>query len=382
MIASFLEKKASLRILAAATFMAFMAAAAQGIHAQADAPKFKVLAFFTTADDQGHISYEHEANRFFPKMAKQYGFTYDSTRNWSDCNAANLAKYQVVMFLDNRPEATAQRDAFKQYMDNGGAWMGFHFAAFALNNSAVVQNWDWYHNTFLGSGEYKSNTWRPTSAVLRVEDTTHAYTKGLPVTFKSSPNEWYRWNNDLTKQPNIKILLSIDPASYPLGTGPKPEEIWHDGYYPVVWTNTKYRMLYANMGHNDIDYGGTNKELSQTFADTIQNKLIMNTLLTLGGANTVGTAPRATPRILEAAAAGPEMDIGMHGSRLTVTGKGILAFQVSIFDLHGRKVAEGQTDAGTIAFERNALAMDKGTYLIRMTSNSGKNSRVFTLAGI
>ena len=37
----------------------------------------------------------------------------------------------------------------------------------------------------------------------------------------SSPNEWYRWSNDLRKNPDIKILLSIDSSSFPLGTGPK-----------------------------------------------------------------------------------------------------------------------------------------------------------------
>jgi hypothetical protein len=65
-------------------------------------------------------------------------------------------------------------------MDNGGAFIGFHFAGFALNNSAFPQNWDWYHNTFIGAGQYKSNTWHPTSAILRVEDTTHPVTKNLP----------------------------------------------------------------------------------------------------------------------------------------------------------------------------------------------------------
>ena len=132
-------------------------------------------------------------------------------------------------------------------MENGGAWMGFHFAAFALTPSSYNQDWDWYHNEFLGSGQYVSNTWRPTSALLRVEQ-KHPATKGLPTVFKSSPNEWYRWEKDLRKNPDISILLSIDSTSFPLGTGPKPDEIWHSGYYPVAWTNKKYSMLYMNMG--------------------------------------------------------------------------------------------------------------------------------------
>lgn len=244
--------------------------------------KFKVIAFYTAKNDQAHISYVHEANKWFPKAAQENHFEYDSTSNWDNLNAQFLAKYQVVLFLDTRPETPSQREAFQKYMENGGGWMGFHFSAFALNNSDYPQNWDWYHNTFLGSGEYGSNTWRPTSAVLRVEN-QHPVTKNIPKTFSSAPNEWYRWSNDLTKNKDIEILLAIDESSFPLGTGPKAHEIWHSGYYPVVWTNKNYKMVYVNMGHNDIDYEhGTNKTLSYTFENKVESQVILNALLWLG----------------------------------------------------------------------------------------------------
>ncbi len=246
-------------------------------------PQFKVIAFYTAKNDKAHISFVHEANRWFPELAQKYNFSYDSTNNWANLNLDFLSKYQIVLFLDTRPEDNAQRAAFQQYIEDGGAWMGFHFSAFALNHSAYNQDWDWYHNQFLGVGQYKSNTWRPTSAVLRVEDLKHPVTKKLPKTFKSSPNEWYRWEKDLRQNKDINVLLSIDPSSFPLGTGPKAHEIWHSGDYPVVWTNKNYRMLYVNMGHNDIDYENkTNKELSFQFANETQNQLIINALLWLG----------------------------------------------------------------------------------------------------
>jgi len=116
-----------------------------------------------------------------------------------------------------------------------------------------------------------------------VEDRKHPATKHLPEKFKSQPNEWYAWKNDLRTNPNIQILISVDSSSFPLGTGPKPHEIWHSGYYPVVWTNTKYRMIYINMGHNDIDYEHrTNRELSFTFTNRTQNRLIIDALKWLG----------------------------------------------------------------------------------------------------
>jgi hypothetical protein len=255
--------------------------------AQSLAPKFNVIAFYTGRNDLAHISFVHEANQWFPKMAAKYNFVYDCTTNWSQLNTEYLSHFQVVLFLDTRPDDPSQRLAFQKYMEEGGAWMGFHFAGFALTPSEYPQNWEWYHDQFLGSGEYVSNTWRPTAAILRVEDQTHPATLGLPVTFKSAPNEWYRWSNDLRTNADIKILVSIDPASFPLGTGPKTNEIWHRGYFPVVWTNKKYRMIYFNMGHNDMDYehkfDNSNRTLSYTFDNEVQDRLILDSLLWLGG---------------------------------------------------------------------------------------------------
>jgi hypothetical protein len=250
------------------------------------APAIHVIAFYTAIHDKAHISFVHEANRWFPEMAKKYNFTYDSTNDWSNMNAGFLSKYQVVLFLDTRPEGPDKRLAFQKYMDNGGGWMGFHFAAFALTPSDYPQNWDWYHNIFLGSGSYASNTWHPTPAVLRVEYRNPA-TKDLPDTFRTAANEWYRWSNDLRTNPDIRILLSIDSSSFPLGNGPKLHEIWHSGYYPVVWTNKKYKMVYFNMGHNDIDYDHkTDQELSHTLDNAIEDRLILNSLIWVGSSRT------------------------------------------------------------------------------------------------
>ncbi len=251
--------------------------------AQNDQSVFHVIAFYTGREDLAHISFVHEANRWFPAMAPKNHFTYDSTNNWNNLNEEFLSHYQVVIFLDTRPDSPVQRKAFENYMKKGGGWMGFHFSAFALTPSDFPQNWDWYHNEFLGSGSYVSNTWRPTPAVLKVMDKNHPVTKNLPDTFRSAANEWYRWSNDLRNNSKIDILLSIDSTSFPLGTGPKLYEIWHSGFYPVVWTNKNYRMVYFNMGHNDMDYEHkTNKELSQTFSSPYEDQLILNTLNWLG----------------------------------------------------------------------------------------------------
>jgi uncharacterized protein len=253
---------------------------------QSDSSAFRVIGFFTEREDQGHISFVHEANIWFARMGVQYHFWYDSTNDWNNINPKFLNNYQVVIFLDTRPDNHEQRRAFEKYMKAGGGWMGFHFAGFALTPSDFPQNWNWYHNKFIGSGSYLSNTWRPTPALLRVLDKNHPVTKNLPDTFTASANEWYRWTKDLRKNPAIDILLAIDSNSFPLGTGPKTDEIWHSGFYPVVWTNRNYKMVYFNMGHNDMDYQhDASQSLSHTFNNPAEDKLILNALFWAAGRN-------------------------------------------------------------------------------------------------
>jgi len=245
---------------------------------------FDVIAFYTAERDPAHVSFVKEANKWLAIKASEHNFTYDTTSSWNNLNGKFLSKYDVVIFLDTRPEDADQRSAFREYMENGGAWIGFHFAAFALKDSDYPDNWEWYSDEFLGCGEYKSNTWRPTAESLRVESHSHPTCKDLPAVFLSAPNEWYRWEKDLRANNDILILLSLDQTTFPVGTGPKAHEIWYSGDYPVAWTNKKFRMIYINTGHNDMDYeGGTNRQLSETFSSENQSRFILQSLLWLGG---------------------------------------------------------------------------------------------------
>ncbi|WNO70845.1 MULTISPECIES: ThuA domain-containing protein [unclassified Streptomyces] len=252
-------------------------------HAGPQAPAFKVIAFYNGTWDAAHINFVKEANEWFPRTAAQNNFSYTATTNWELLANGGVNEYQVVLFLDDAPQSAAQRAGFERYMRAGGGWMGFHVSAFTTNAAA----WPWYYNQFLGSGNFRSNTWGPTTSVLRTEDRTHPSTTGLPATFTSSVSEWYSWSNDLRTNQNIKILASVDPSSFPLGTD--PNQTWYSGYYPILWTNTQYKMLYANFGHNAMNYD-TNQPLSSTFASATQNRFLIDGLKWLGGAGG-GPAP-------------------------------------------------------------------------------------------
>ncbi len=229
-----------------------------------DCAAFTAAAFYTADNsDQAHDSFVAEANEWFEAQAKENNFLYLPTHDWSKLNDAFLETVDVVLFLDTRPEAPEQREAFEKYMENGGAWMGFHFSAFSLNGSMYGQNWDWYHETFLGAGQYLDNTWAPTAETIRVETHGNGATANLPDTFLSPPCEWYSWEHDLRENADITVLASLDPSTFPVGDN--PGEIWYEGDYPVIWTNNNYKMLYLNVGHNLVQYGTTYKTLSYTF---------------------------------------------------------------------------------------------------------------------
>jgi hypothetical protein len=279
-------RNVGLRLLALLAMLLGLTAApaAQGAVQQTAAAPYKVLAFYNGTWDDAHISFVREANTWFPQQAAANNFTYTATNNWDLLNNITKDQYQVVLFLDDAPTSAAQRTGFERYMRNGGAWMGYHVAAFTTNASA----WPWYYNDFLGSGNFKTNTWGPTTATLKVEDRTHPTTVGLPATFTSSVSEWYGWTNDLRTRPGIKILSSVDPVSFPLGTD--PNQSWTSGYYPIMWTNTNYKMIYANFGHNAMNYS-TGQTLSSTFGSATQNRFVLDSLKWLG----TGEAGTPTP---------------------------------------------------------------------------------------
>ncbi|MFC0541541.1 ThuA domain-containing protein [Kutzneria chonburiensis] len=237
---------------------------------------FTVLAFYTGRPDAAHIAFDNEAAIWFPQAASRYGFSYRQTNDWTQLVDLTKARADVVMFLDDIPTDPAQRAGFQHYVEHGGAYFGFHYSGY--NDEDVT--WPWFNNTFMGAGKYADNTWSPTTAVLHT-DARHPATRRLPTTWTAAVSEWYSWEFDLRKNPDIEVLASVDASSFPVGTD--PAQSWYSGYYPILWTNKRYKMLYANFGHNAMNYSA-NTPLSSTFADPVQDKFIIDGLLWLGGA--------------------------------------------------------------------------------------------------
>jgi uncharacterized protein len=237
--------------------------------AQSPQPRFRALVFYSTHTEHDHVVFAQDALKFLSSLAGKDQFQVDTTTSWDDLNDARLQPYQLVIWLNESPAKEDQRLAFQRYMEHGGAWLGFHASGYNDKDTG----WPWYVD-FLGGAVFSINSWPPLPARLVVDPPRNPVTANLPDSYIAPQNEWYVWKPDPRANPDVRVLLTLDPANYPLGL----KDVILAGDCPVVWTNTKYKMLYTNMGH-----GG------KILSDATQNQLIENAVLWLGtGAGRMG----------------------------------------------------------------------------------------------
>ena len=248
-------------LLRVALLAAVLAALPAPLLLAADAP-FRVLAFYSTNVEKDHVLFARQAIQFFTDRAAEDGYTFAATLNWDDLNDNRLKSVDLVLWLDDFPHTAAQRSAFERYMTRGGGWLGFHIAAY---NDADT-HWPWFVR-FLGGAVFYGNNWPPLPATLTVDDPSSPVTRHLPASFISPINEWYSWKPSPRLDPKIKVLITLAPSNFPLGL----KDTIVSGDVPVVWTNTRYRMLYLNMGHGD-----------HIFDDPRQNRFFRDALAWIG----------------------------------------------------------------------------------------------------
>ena len=243
------------RWLIALCLFAFVVASTTGYARQ---NRLRVLAFYSTNVEQDHVDFAEQALKYYAGIARKNDFVLESTTNWEDLNPRRLKRVGIVLWLNDFPHTPVQRLAFEQYMKSGGGWLGFHVSAY---NDADT-HWPWFVD-FLGGGVFYGNNWPPLPAVLNVDDRSSPVTRHLPLQFTSPANEWYIWQPSPRLNKDVKVLMTLDKSNYPLGF----KDTLIGGDLPVVWTNTKYRMIYMNMGHGD-----------KIFSDDRENRLFEDAL--------------------------------------------------------------------------------------------------------
>jgi hypothetical protein len=230
--------------------------------AEAQQSRFRALAFYSKNAEGDHVQFAQDAINFLRNLAAHEHFTFDATSSWEDLDDEHLKNVQLVIWLNESPAKTEQRRAFERYIQHGGAWLGFHAAGYNDKDT----NWPWFVD-FMGGAVFYTNSWPPLPAQLTIDNRAHPVAAGVPSEFQSPSNEWYVWRPSPRLNSDVQILATFDPSNYPIGF----KDVLSSGDLPVVWTNTKYRMIYVNMGHGRTGEASGDRKADQPARDRIQS---------------------------------------------------------------------------------------------------------------
>ena len=98
---------------------------------QSQAPRPRVLAFFTPGGELDHFLFAQQAMRAFGAAAQAGGYAFAATSDWDALNEAGLRDVRVVIWLNDMPHTVEQRLADAR------------FASILLNEPAKAAVVDW-----------------------------------------------------------------------------------------------------------------------------------------------------------------------------------------------------------------------------------------------
>jgi len=199
-----------------------------------------VLVLNTTAINKYHHGPQVSASiRMLRDLAATENWRLHEVDNLSKMNKQLLADTDVIVFSYTGGDIfnPHQERIFEEYIRGGGSTVGIHSTTYTeMKNSFFI---DLIGGAFAGHPPFQT-------AELRVHYGDHVSTQHLPPSFRVS-DEWYFYNKNPADDPENKVLVSINEASY----GHQGLTFGEDKIHPITWSNEKYggRHWYTSMGH-------------------------------------------------------------------------------------------------------------------------------------
>ena len=184
---------------------------------QPPAADFNALVFSKT------LMFRHASITNGIAAIKQLGaenhFHVDATEDASWFTPANLAKYQVVIFLSTSGNILneEQQAAFKNFIEQGGGLAAIHAAV--AGDVATEGKWPWYGEALCARFTNHSAI---VQATVNIEDRKHPSTAPLPEHWVRT-DEWY--NFIASPRGQARVLASLDETTYKGGTMGKDHPI-------------------------------------------------------------------------------------------------------------------------------------------------------------
>ncbi|BBO30141.1 hypothetical protein AltI4_45290 (plasmid) [Alteromonas sp. I4] len=185
------------------------------------------------------------AKAMLAKMAYDNNWSLVGTDKAGAFNEDTLADFDVVVWNNVSGDVLtlSQRKAFKQYIENGGAYVGIHGAG-----GDPIYSWDWYVSELVGAqfiGHPKEPHFQ--HARLTTEDNKAGVGKGLPAEWFLE-EEWYSFKTS-PRENSAFIVATLDESTYePKGYSGESLAM---GDHPVAWGKCvkKGRAFYSALGH-------------------------------------------------------------------------------------------------------------------------------------
>ena len=210
-------------------------------------PRFSALIFSKTAAFR-HTECIPQGTVTIAEMGAHRGFEVDATENAAAFTDANLAQYDVVIFLCTTGDVlnAGQQAAFERYIQGGGGYAGIHSA------SDTEYDWPWYGGLvgayFRDHPGVAGVNQQFQVATMQVEDRHTAATRRLPRRW-TREEEWYNFRTN--PRDSVHVLLSVDESTYDPRGYSQPGGSPPMGDHPIAWCH-RYdggRAFYTALGH-------------------------------------------------------------------------------------------------------------------------------------
>ena len=241
-----------LGVFASAVAILAVLAMAGTATAASDTPRFKALVFTKTAAFR-HASIP-AAIAAVKKLGADHNFTVDATEDATAFNDANLAQYNVVIFLLTTGNVLndAQQAAFERYIESGGGYTGIHSA------SDTEYDWPWYGGLvgayFRDHPGVAGVNRQFQEATMKVAGHGNPANAMLPIRW-TRVEEWYNFRTN--PRPAVRVLATVDEKTYdPRGYSVPGGSPGMGADHPISWCH-RYdggRAFYTALGHSASAY--------------------------------------------------------------------------------------------------------------------------------
>ena len=183
-------------------------------------------------------------------MAARKGWAIAFTDKGGAFNPRTLGRFDAVIWnnISGDVLTLSQRDAFKRWLQRGGAFVAMHGSA-----GDPAYFWDWYADSLIGA-RFAGHPRNPQFQEARIAvNSAHPLAAGLPAEWRMT-DEWYSFRTN-PRAAGANVVLTLDESSYN-PNDPQMPGLAMGADHPLAWTNCigRGRMFYSAIGHRPETY--------------------------------------------------------------------------------------------------------------------------------